>query len=163
MLSSVASVLVDFLRPCQAPPYMEFSRQEYRRGLPFPFPGDLANPGIKPAFPMPPALQANSAYCVLVSLNPCENFFVFCYGGCLLYFFSFLFCFEGEPCQVACVILVPRPGIDPSPPALQAWSLNHWLTRKVPRAEFLRAHAVASVRLDIQPHSHPLLIEYENI
>ena len=26
---------------------------------------------------------------VLVSLNPCENFFVFCCGGCLLYFFFF--------------------------------------------------------------------------
>ena len=101
---------------------------------------------------------------VLVSLNPCENFFVFCCGGCLLYFFfSFLFCFEGEPCQVACVILIPRPGIDPAPPALQAWSLNHWITREVPRAEFLRAHDVASVRLDIQSHSHPLFIEYENI
>ena len=27
---------------------MEFSRQEYWSGLPFPFPGDLPNPGIKP-------------------------------------------------------------------------------------------------------------------
>ena len=26
---------------------MEFSRQEYWRGLPFPAPGDLPNPGIK--------------------------------------------------------------------------------------------------------------------
>ena len=64
---------------------------------------------------------------------------------------------------MACVILVPQPGIDPAPPALQAWSLNHWITREVPRAEFLRAHDVASVRLDIQSHSHPLFIEYENI
>jgi len=28
---------------------MEFSRQEYWRGSPFPSPGDLPNPGIKPA------------------------------------------------------------------------------------------------------------------
>ena len=28
---------------------MEFSRQEYWRGLPFPFPGDLPNPGLKSA------------------------------------------------------------------------------------------------------------------
>ena len=28
---------------------MEFSRQEYWSGLPFPFPGDLPNPGIEPA------------------------------------------------------------------------------------------------------------------
>ena len=27
-----------------------FSRQEYWNGLPFPPPGDLPNPGIKPAF-----------------------------------------------------------------------------------------------------------------
>jgi len=28
---------------------MEFSKQEYWNGLPFPTPGDLPNPGIKPA------------------------------------------------------------------------------------------------------------------
>ena len=27
---------------------MEFSRQEYRRQLPFPFPGDIPDSGIKP-------------------------------------------------------------------------------------------------------------------
>ena len=27
---------------------MEFSRQEYRSGLPFPSPGDLPDPGIEP-------------------------------------------------------------------------------------------------------------------
>ena len=32
---------------CQAPPSMEFSRQEYWCGLPFPSPGDLPNTGIK--------------------------------------------------------------------------------------------------------------------
>ena len=36
---------------------MGFSRQEYWSGLPFPPPGDLPNPGVKP---MSPALQANS-------------------------------------------------------------------------------------------------------
>jgi len=36
---------------------MEFSRQEYGSGLPFPSPGDLSNPGIEPG---PPALQADS-------------------------------------------------------------------------------------------------------
>ena len=33
----------------QAPPSMEFSRQEYWSGLPGPSPGDLPNPGIEPA------------------------------------------------------------------------------------------------------------------
>ena len=32
---------------CQAPLSMEFSRQEYWRGLPFPTPGDLPDPGIE--------------------------------------------------------------------------------------------------------------------
>ena len=36
---------------CQAPLSMEFSRQEYWSGLPFPSPGDLPNPGIKSRFP----------------------------------------------------------------------------------------------------------------
>ena len=32
----------------QAPPSMEFSRQEYWSGLPFPSPGDLPDSGIRP-------------------------------------------------------------------------------------------------------------------
>ena len=35
----------------QAPPSMGFSRQEYWSGLPFPSPGDLPHPGIKPRSP----------------------------------------------------------------------------------------------------------------
>ena len=35
----------------QIPPSMKFSRQEYWSGLPFPSPGDLPNPGIKPEYP----------------------------------------------------------------------------------------------------------------
>ena len=30
-----------------------------------------------------------------------------------------------------CGILVPRPGIEPRPPALGAWSPNHWNTPKI--------------------------------
>ena len=33
---------------CQAPLSVEFSKQEYWSGLPFPTPGDLPDPGIKP-------------------------------------------------------------------------------------------------------------------
>ena len=36
----------------QAPLSMEFSRQEFWNGLPFPSPWDLPNPGIKPGFPL---------------------------------------------------------------------------------------------------------------
>ena len=41
----------------QAPLSRGFSRQEYWSGLPFPSPGDLPDPGIKPRSP---ALQADA-------------------------------------------------------------------------------------------------------
>ena len=41
----------------QTPRSMGFYRQEYWSGLPFPSPGDLPNPGIKPRSP---ALQVDS-------------------------------------------------------------------------------------------------------
>ena len=39
---------------------MVFFRQESWRGLPFPPPGNLPAPGIKPSFPVSPALQVES-------------------------------------------------------------------------------------------------------
>ena len=42
---------------CQASLSVEFSRQEYWSGLPFPFPGDLPDPGIESGSP---TLQADS-------------------------------------------------------------------------------------------------------
>ena len=54
------SVLSDSVTPWTiahwAPLFMGFSRQEYWGGLPFPFPGDLPNPGMEPRSP---ALQAD--------------------------------------------------------------------------------------------------------
>ena len=43
----------------KAPLSMEFSRQEYWNGLPFPTPEDPPNPGIEPR---PPTLQADSLH-----------------------------------------------------------------------------------------------------
>ena len=40
----------------QAPVSMGFPRQEYWSGWPFPSPGDLPDPGIKPLTPVSPAL-----------------------------------------------------------------------------------------------------------
>ena len=42
---------------CQVPLSVEFSRQEYWSGLPFPSAGDLPDPGIEPRSP---GLQADS-------------------------------------------------------------------------------------------------------
>ena len=56
-LSHVRLFVTPWTIAYQAPLSMGFSRQEYWSGLPFPSPGDLPNPGIKPRFP---ALQADS-------------------------------------------------------------------------------------------------------
>ena len=41
---------------CQLPLSMEFSRQEYWSGLPFPTAGDIPDPGIKPVSLVPSSL-----------------------------------------------------------------------------------------------------------
>ena len=48
--------------------------------------------------------------------------------------------------RAACGILVPQPGIDPAPPALEACNLNHWTTREVPRIAILDTPTAASYK-----------------
>ena len=54
---SCPTLVIPWTVACQAPLSVEFSRQEYQRGLPFPSPGDLPDPGIKLRSP---ALQVDS-------------------------------------------------------------------------------------------------------
>ena len=54
------SVATPWTVACEAPLPMEFSRKEYWNGLSFLIPGDLPDPGIRPASPVFPALQADS-------------------------------------------------------------------------------------------------------
>ena len=56
-LSRVWLFVTPWTVSCQTPPSMGFFMQEYWIGLPFPSPGDLPDPGIKPR---PPVLQAES-------------------------------------------------------------------------------------------------------
>ena len=56
-LSRVRLFVTPWTVAYQAPLSMEFSRQEYWSGLPFPSPGDLPDPGIEPRSP---ALQADA-------------------------------------------------------------------------------------------------------
>ena len=50
---SVVSVsVIQWIVACQAPLSMKLSRQEYSRGLPFPSPRDVPDPGIKPTSPI---------------------------------------------------------------------------------------------------------------
>ena len=57
MLSRVQLFATPWTVAHQAPPSMEFSRQEYWSGLPFPSPGDLPNLGIEAESP---TLQADA-------------------------------------------------------------------------------------------------------
>ena len=57
LLSHVQLFVTPWTIAHQAPPSMEFSKQEYWSGLAFPPPGDLPNPGIKPGSP---ALRADA-------------------------------------------------------------------------------------------------------
>ena len=58
LLSHVRPFVILWTVAHQAPLPMEFSRQEYCSGLPFPSPGDLPDPGIEPASLMSPALAS---------------------------------------------------------------------------------------------------------
>ena len=51
LLSHVRLFATPLIVAYQAPQSMEFSRQEYWSGLPFPSPGDLPNPGIELGLP----------------------------------------------------------------------------------------------------------------
>ena len=57
LFSCVQLFVTSWTIACQAPLSMEFSRQEYWSGLPFPSPGDLSNPGIESVSPV---LQVDS-------------------------------------------------------------------------------------------------------
>ena len=50
-LSRVRLLATPWTVAYQAPPSIEFSRQENWSGLPFPSPEDLPDPGIEPGFP----------------------------------------------------------------------------------------------------------------
>ena len=56
-LSRVPLFATPWTAAYQAPPSMGFSKQECWSGLPFPSPGDLLDPGIKPRSP---AVQADT-------------------------------------------------------------------------------------------------------
>ena len=69
----------------QAPLSMEFFRQEYWSGLPFPSPGDLSNPGIEPGSP---SLQADA----LPSEPPWKPLYIYIY----IYSFHIFFIVTGS-------------------------------------------------------------------
>ena len=46
---------------------------------------------------------------------------------------------------MACGILVPRPGLEPVPPAMEALGLNHWAAREVPVIHFKYSSVYRSI------------------
>ena len=56
VLRLVQHFVIPWTVACQAPLSMGFLRKEYWSGLPFPPPGDVPDPGIKPTSPVSPAL-----------------------------------------------------------------------------------------------------------
>ena len=104
---------------CQAPLSMGFSRQEYWSGLPFPSPGDLPDPGIKPKSP---AWQADSLETELLAfvnkntqMNGRNSFFSFpwvhsrkhlCFN-----FFSQVSMYALSSCCISKVSKLPSPPV----------------------------------------------------
>ena len=76
---------------CKAPPSMGFSRQNYQSGLPFPSPGDLCSPGIKPDFPtlQPDSLPSEPQGILANSFIPSHDYhFSFVIRTCKIYSLS---------------------------------------------------------------------------
>ena len=89
---------------------MGFPRQEHWIGLPLPSPGDLPHPGIKPASPVSPALQADS---LLLSHQGSPKYvFMLCYAK------SF------QSCLTLCDPMDGSPPGFPVPGILQARTLE---------------------------------------
>ena len=109
----------------QAPLSMEFSRQEYWSGLPFPSPGDLPNPGIEPGsltlqavslLSEPPGKPSHTLMCTQISQGSCYNTqFWFSSSG-----WSSRFCIFNE-LQVVQRTLVHRPHFDSTSRSRQGW------------------------------------------
>ena len=62
LLSHVRLFVAPWTLVIQAPLFMEFSREKYWNGVPFPTPVDLSNPGIKPTSFAHPALSGDSLH-----------------------------------------------------------------------------------------------------
>ena len=76
----------------QTPLSMGFSRQEYWSGLPYPSPGDLPDPGIKPVSPAALGLAGRfftaepprKPVCVCVCVCVCINIYILFYYGFII-------------------------------------------------------------------------------
>ena len=111
---------------------MGFSRQGYWSGLPFPSPGDLPDPGIKP---WSPSLQADSL--LSEPLGEPKKFVLYYLSILCPWGFSRHEYWSGLPCPFPGDL--PNPGVEPRSPALQADSLPAEPPGKPPSPRGLRS------------------------
>ena len=131
----------------QAPLSMEFSRQEYRSGVPFPSPGDPPDTGIKP---WSPALQEDSLpdWAIKVSCLSCTS------CATLLSTLGSLICLVIRlASENSCSAQTAPPGVANRPLAHLQW----WLPEGSPRvAAPLGGSAEFAPRVSISgPVQHP--------
>ena len=84
---------------------------------------DLPKPGIEPVFPALPGR-------FLIPGPPGKSLILFFFPN-LIFFIILIIIIFFWPHHMACVILVPKPGIRLAPSAGEVQSLNHWTTREV--------------------------------
>ena len=96
--------------------------------------GGLWSTGIKMPFlfvPLRMFLEKKCKECAS-SVSAEKEIELHMFGKETVFFFFFFW-----PCGMACGILVPQPGNEPGPAAMEAQSPNHWTTREVLRVYFL--------------------------
>ena len=148
-LSHVRLLATPWTVTYQAPLSMGFPRQEYWSGLPLPSPS-----GYLGAYKC-----KNSSSCMLKIYSFMDLSLItskpFIFKRILFFFKLFIYLaapglnwgtwessvfiaafeiFSGSIVPCGMWDLIPRPGIEPASPLLQAWSLCHWTTREVPPA-----------------------------
>ena len=106
-----------------------------------------------------PQLILSIMLCYLARLPP-EATLAFCKGSIYLYIWLcqvlVVACgiFSGDLQTFSCGMwdLLPWSGIEPRPPPLDAWSLSHWIIRKVPFSSPFRSACFISFSMNFEPY-----------
>ena len=106
----------------------EKGRPRYRRLCVSGAIGEHLAPSFWPVSSVPQCLLLQNGDDISTCIQPPVPLWVLsCVSSC---FFIYFFLFWPHP--MACRILVPQPGIEPTPPSVEACNLNHWATQEIP-------------------------------
>ena len=144
--SVVSNTGTPWTTACQAPLSVGFSRQEYWSGQPFPSPGDLPNPEIKPGSP---SLQTDSLLSELLGKPHWGHGHSFCGGIVVIYRQglsggSSQLLTMGYFCQFFINSMVAWSAL------LSAWLLDFWNLFSVPAPQV--AHMVSIISTESLPN-----------